>query len=398
MNILFFTTLEPTLFTGGIERFALTFGNRFAKDGHQVVYIAQKHYNPDAPKTDCRHNVYVIPNSEYVEAEENVVFVQRIVEKYAIDIIFNQQADGVHLVNLCHIVKQRVNGLKVVSILHFSPNHSLRMFEMSFRHIIKSKLSLRQQFNLIIRNTSLYRAKIRKYLRKLFSTMYVKSDAVILLSEKSIPIFAELAGLQETTKLYAIPNPVTNLIGLNTSNKKNRILYVGRCEVLEKRINLLLDIWKLAAPKLPDWKLDGLGNGNYYEIVKERILKEGINRINLCGYCSPDQYYAQSKILLLTSSTEGFPLVLLEAANLRTPSILFNSFEAASDIVIDGKTGYIVSPYDIKQFANRIVELASNEQKLQQFSQNAYEHAQEFTIDKIVTEWYKIFEKITTKK
>lgn len=394
MNILFFTSFEPTLYTGGIERFALTLGNRFVQDGHSVVYVAKQQYNPDAPKSSVNHDVYVIPDSENTESDVNVNYVKNIVENYNIDIIFNQQADGVHIANLCHQVKSSVVGLKVVSILHFSPNHSLQMFDMPFEQILKYKVSTREKFGLLIRNTFIYKNKVRRYLHRIFTTVYEKSDSVVLLSEKSKPIFTALAGLTNTEKLYAMPNPVTNLYPVDVNNKQNKILYVGRCEILQKQINLLLDIWKVAGPKLPLWELDILGKGNYYEIAKDRIKKERIEHINLRGYCSPDEYYATSKILVLSSSTEGFPLVLLEAANLRTPSILFNSFEAASDIVVDGKTGYLIPPYDIELFADKLVELASDKSKLEQFSNNAYEHAQKFTVDEIIKGWYHIFNNV----
>lgn len=394
MNILFFTTIEPTLFTGGIERFAISIANRVSEDGHKVVFVAQKKYNPDAPKTEIQQNVFILPVSDNVESEENVLFLKDIISKYEINIIFNQQADGLNIVNLCYRVKEELGGLKIISILHFSPNHSLRMFEMPFRQILSSKLPVKQKFNLLVRNTSFYRSKIKKYLHKIFINVYDKSDALVLLSEHSKPIFSELAGLREMNKLYALGNPLTNIVNIDIIRKENRILYVGRCEVLQKRINLLIDIWKKVYNQLPNWELDILGKGNYYEIAKSRVNKEKIERINFYGYRAPDEFYAKSKILVLTSSTEGFPLVLLEAANLRTPSVIFDSFESAKDIVVDGQTGYLVPPYNLELFANRLVELASNEEKLQKLSESAYLHAQKFTIDKIIIEWYNIFNKV----
>ncbi len=68
--------------------------------------------------------------------------------------------------------------------------------------------------------------------------------------------------------------------------------------------------------------------------------------------------YRSASVFVLPSSAEGMPMVVLEAQACGLPVVLAD-FEAASDLVIEGETGYIVRDADPKMWAevfNRFYE------------------------------------------
>jgi len=81
----------------------------------------------------------------------------------------------------------------------------------------------------------------------------------------------------------------------------------------------------------------------------------------------------QAAVVLQKSLREGFALTVSEALWKGTPVV-------ASDVggiplqVIDGKTGYLVDPYDIDGCAKRVVELLKNEEMRIEMGKNGKEH------------------------
>jgi len=60
-------------------------------------------------------------------------------------------------------------------------------------------------------------------------------------------------------------------------------------------------------------------------------------------------------------------------------------FGGTSEIVVDGVTGYIVNPYDIKKTAERIVELLNNREKRINFGMAGYNRVLEkFSLDYLI--------------
>lgn len=60
-------------------------------------------------------------------------------------------------------------------------------------------------------------------------------------------------------KVIAIPNPVSFNSNHCTRSKEQEILYVGRIDFYQKKIDILLQIWKNIFNKYPDWKLTIVG-------------------------------------------------------------------------------------------------------------------------------------------
>ena len=101
-----------------------------------------------------------------------------------------------------------------------------------------------------------------------------------------------------------------------------------------------------------------VGVGPLESAVRQRIqeLKIG-SSVQLLGRRDDvPELMAISSLLLLTSSIEGMPNVVLEAQAAGIPVVASN-VGAVSDCIIDGKTGYIVGRDDRGGFALRCMQI-----------------------------------------
>ena len=105
------------------------------------------------------------------------------------------------------------------------------------------------------------------------------------------------------------------------------------------------------------------GKDGYYKEVEEIVKRENLERnIIFTGWRNDINNIVSSlDIFVFTSITfpEGLPNSILEAMALKRP-VIATDIPGPRDIVIDGKTGFLVPPGDIKAMAEKIVYLLDN--------------------------------------
>jgi colanic acid/amylovoran biosynthesis glycosyltransferase len=82
-------------------------------------------------------------------------------------------------------------------------------------------------------------------------------------------------------------------------------------------------------------------------------------QVTLLGHVSREQVdslYLQADVIVLTSRSEGLPLVLMEAMA-RGGIVLAPAITGIPEIVIPGKTGFLYAPEDLEDFVARVVFL-----------------------------------------
>ncbi len=221
--------------------------------------------------------------------------------------------------------------------------------------------------------------------------VYRLSDAYVLLSKRYKKPFKCMTLMPCATKLYSIPNPLG--LSIPSCEKENAILYVGRLVESSKKISRVLSIWSKIQDKLPNWRLDIVGEGpdggGYREIAR------GLERVTFHGFQNPKDYHAKSKLLLLTSDAEGFPMVVLEAMSSGCVPIVYGKIAALYDIVNSKHDGIIIpTPYDEDSFIRAICGLISDNFELERLSYNAKEKVKLFAPDAVVGQWLSLFKQI----
>ena len=106
---------------------------------------------------------------------------------------------------------------------------------------------------------------------------------------------------------------------------------------------------------------------------------------------NPEKYYSESSIICLSSSTEGFGMVLVEALKYKCIPIAYNSFAALSDIIVDGVNGYAIPPFKEKLFIEKLHYLMSNENERMRLADNNAVTLHKFDINRVTQQWLNLF-------
>jgi UDP-D-galactose:(glucosyl)LPS alpha-1,6-D-galactosyltransferase len=138
------------------------------------------------------------------------------------------------------------------------------------------------------------------------------------------------------------PLPVSDYRLIPMPAPPARILYIGRLQNHQKRVDLLLAA--LGRLKDREFGLDIIGDGPDRDMLHELAEREGIqDRVVWHGWSAdPWAPVKAATVLVLPSDFEGFPMVLLEALAHGIPVVATDCNAGPRDIVQPGANGFLV--------------------------------------------------------
>ncbi len=221
----------------------------------------------------------------------------------------------------------------------------------------------------------------------------------VLLSERVFPKFLRhFSGGKCPGRLFAISN-ICGLSGekVDFSSKEKELLFVGRMDMPVKQPHLLLRIWQIIQDRFPDWTLHLVGGGDDVEEVKALANSLGVKNVVFEGFQDPEPYYRSASIFCLTSAFEGFPMVLLEAANYGCAPVAFDSFGSVRDIIEDGVSGILVPAFDLNSYAEALSKLMLDPDLRVRLGSAAQKNIARFSAEEIADKWEKLFRELKTE-
>lgn len=134
----------------------------------------------------------------------------------------------------------------------------------------------------------------------------------------------------------------------------------GRLSV-EKGHALLLELMAILDESTLKCKLLLAGEGKLMEELKSTARSLGVDqRVQFLGFVDDmPSFYKSIDIFLLPSRYEGFGYVLIEAMASRVPVVAFD-VKSSQEIVEHGRSGYLVAPMQVRDMADRVLELAGD--------------------------------------
>lgn len=166
-----------------------------------------------------------------------------------------------------------------------------------------------------------------------------------------------------------------NLEDLKIFNKKydkKTILFIGM-DFERKGGYVLLEAFQKIREEIPLAKLIIIGPNKDIHRIKEPGV-EFLGNIN--DRKMIEHFYQEASLFVMPSFCEPFGLVFLEAMAYKIPCIGTNR-DAMPEIIHDGKTGFLISPGDSQDLANKIILLLKDEIYLRQLGENAYNFVKE---------------------
>jgi glycosyltransferase involved in cell wall biosynthesis len=155
-----------------------------------------------------------------------------------------------------------------------------------------------------------------------------------------------------------------------------------------KRIDVFLRAIKSVAQKLPDVKVVVVGDGGLRDELHSLSVDLGIDRnVDFVGRQDEvEMWLRRAKIFVLTSDSEGLSLSMMEAMMSGLPAVVSDVGDLG-DLVENGVNGYLVPRRSPELFADRLVELLSDEEKLVAFSQAAHRSAMRYETKATTQRW-----------
>lgn len=158
---------------------------------------------------------------------------------------------------------------------------------------------------------------------------------------------------------------------------ERRILYVGRLS-WEKGVLQLMHSLDLIRDE--EWRVEVVGTGAQLYEAEETAKRLGLNqRIRFVGVVPAHEvasYYRRCRVLAFPSVVvENFGLVGIEAMAFGRPVVAFD-FRGVREWLIDGETGFLVKPGDIKAFALALQRLLRNPQLAMQMGQAGHDRVE----------------------
>lgn len=208
--------------------------------------------------------------------------------------------------------------------------------------------------------------------------------------------YALAKGLKNT---IVMPNPNTfssideENYKLSFSKRKN-LLICGRTRAWRiKGLDIAIKAFSRIANIYSDIDLDivGLCEEPSLSLLKQIAIELGVSsRVHFLGQCTDIQsVFRQHKLLVLSSRSEGFPMVVTEAMSQGLPCVAFERL--ASSIINTSIDGYLVYDGDITELCVAIQELLSNEEQRFMLGLEARKNVMRFSASEIANRWENMF-------
>lgn len=240
-----------------------------------------------------------------------------------------------------------------------------------------------------------------------------KVDALAVLTEKQKLDISERFGHGD--KIHVIPNyyeanqtkkigksfirttlrETKNLLrGRQVSWKRNmlKVVIISRFSSI-KNIDHVIKAFKKVVEAVPGARLEIWGGGNkkkeYLALINELELTRNVF---IKGYTHhPERIYRSGALSAVTSKAEGFSLSVMESMVNETPVISYDIRYGPSDMIDDGKNGYLIEKGDIDTLSERMISMLKNPDKTRQMGREAKNKMDEkFDINSYRKKWFTL--------
>lgn len=231
----------------------------------------------------------------------------------------------------------------------------------------------------------------KRYINKVTKSV-LGLDYFVLVSKDLTKFYSEKLKDKKVKCVY-IPNSINFFPQEKAKLETENLISIGRLSH-EKGYLDLIDIFKELHQKYPDSKLNIIGDGPDRKKIEKKIRDNKLeDYIILHGFQEKEyinKYLEKSSVYIMTSYTESFGLVLLEAFAYGIPCVAYSSAEGANEIISDNWDGYLIKDRDKNKMIKRICELLSNRNRRLIMGANGIKKAQEFDTQKTKQKWIEI--------
>ena len=230
------------------------------------------------------------------------------------------------------------------------------------------------------------------------------ANAIVSVSAFTAKVTSEIFKLEK--KISVIPNSLdpNNFMPSSQKVDENLLLYFGTI-IRKKGVLELAGIFNKVVQEKPNAKLLLLGkdvvdvftNKSTLELFITSLSKEAksmVEHLQEVKYSNVKNYIASAKVILLPSFAEALPMTWLEAMSMEK-ALVTSNVGWASEVMIDGKTGFTVDPKNHASYASKIVKLMNDDHLNEQMGKAARKQVlSKFSTDVVVLQNIEFYRKI----
>ena len=231
-------------------------------------------------------------------------------------------------------------------------------------------------------------------------TSSIKTKLLQKLDKRTEKKYHQLVVLNESEryfynneKIAVIPNP-SEVSGERADINSKKIMAAGRISPV-KNFSDLIECFSRISKDFFGWELHFFGEDyvGTQRKLEQKINTYGLkNQIKFRGVTSDLKMEMQHySIYAMTSETECFPMVLLEALSVGLPVISYDSPTGPTHILTNNKDSFLITYKNLDIFTEKLKNLMQDENLRQKMGQNGIENVHRFSIEKIMQQWKILF-------
>ncbi len=223
-------------------------------------------------------------------------------------------------------------------------------------------------------------------------------DAVVVLTERQrAELLSDLEklGVESAGRIRVIPNGIDlPPVELGDRSRGSGILVASLDK--RKRVDRAIETIIRAHGRDARIRLDLYGDGPLADAVEAQVEQARASSfVTLHGYQpSARSHFGEADFSLLTSESEGLPLVLVESMAAGCIPIAYDIRYGPADMIRDGIDGYLLPAGDVDGMADRILALQQlSPARLKAMRRRAVARSREFSDEAIARRWARELER-----
>ncbi len=375
---------------GGLETQNKTLCEGLVERGHEIVVFSPQR---ELSETEAHENGITykfIPSTYRLTALSKNNWLFRSVEEFEklhastpFDLVVSQSSAGLGVIR-----KKKSFSIPVVAIAHGT---ILGEFKTRLQNVasIKDFILLGLDLAFVLRN---FFGRQREFILGANRVIAVSNSVKEAVISETYVDKARVAVINNGVD----PRFFEGLTRLRNLKESVRLLYVGRV-IRSKGLFSLVQV--LASPEFSDVVLYVIGEGKDKDVLIKKSIDWGVgNRVVFRGVLSHKnamrEMFSADIFVLPSLRVEGFPMVLPEAMFASLPVVASN-MGGVVDAVVDGETGFLVSPGDKKELKEKLIELVKDPVLRRKMGGNGkLRAAQQFSLGIMLDRYEKVFEGI----
>ncbi|SNT56893.1 Glycosyltransferase involved in cell wall bisynthesis [Actinomadura meyerae] len=233
--------------------------------------------------------------------------------------------------------------------------------------------------------------------RAAIDAAYPDFDALVTLTAADHASYAE--AFPGMGRVERIPNALHSLDVPQSDLSRKVVVSAGRLD-RAKGFDHMIRAFAAVAERHPDWTLRIYGSGPEEERLRKMVLDMHLyNHVFMMGPTSElDEALAKASVFAMSSRSEGFGMVLLEALNCGLPAVSFDCPVGPREILTHGEDGLLVPTGDTGALADGLIRVIEDAGLRAGLAAGARKTAARYGPDVIGDQWERLFAELVAAK